>query len=308
MNIEAINLLDELRHKRKTPKNMEYFYDVLESVYNSEKEPVFKKFNKKLIGTYCILVSEELIYAVDALPVRLCGGSYETSLAAEEHFPAGSCSLMKSSYGAFRSDEFPWVEEIKALVAPATCDWKKKFNDLDLDKPVHMMNVPFSKKRDSAGKAWLEEVYELKRFLESQTKKRITTGSLMKAIEHVQKAHLEFRRLYELRKKKPSVISGVDSVIALNAYFFDDAAQWAKAMSALADELEERVRAEEAVCRKSTPRILVTGSPIIFPNMKIVSLIEESGGVVAIDDLCSSTRSILSMMRWLLTREICLTL
>jgi len=58
------------------------------------------------------------------------------------------------------------------------------------------------------------------------------------------------------------------------------------------DELQKRAQSGESVCRKNTPRLLVTGSPVIFPNMKILTLIEESGGIVAIDDLCSSVRYI----------------
>ncbi len=38
------------------------------------------------------------------------------------------------------------------------------------------------------------------------------------------------------------------------------------------------------------PRILITGSPLVAPTWKIPVLIEESGGVVVTDDLCTGTK------------------
>ena len=44
--------------------------------------------------------------------------------------------------------------------------------------------------------------------------------------------------------------------------------------------------------QKKLPRILITGSPITFPNLKIPLLIEELGGIVAADETCIGDRGL----------------
>ncbi len=40
----------------------------------------------------------------------------------------------------------------------------------------------------------------------------------------------------------------------------------------------------------AAPRLLLTGAPLIYPNFKLARIIEQSGAVIAADDLCSSTQ------------------
>ncbi|MBW1963351.1 MAG: 2-hydroxyacyl-CoA dehydratase, partial [Deltaproteobacteria bacterium] len=55
-------------------------------------------------------------------------------------------------------------------------------------------------------------------------------------------------------------------------------------------ELETRASKGRSVCRERTPRILLAGSPPIFPNMKIPSLVEEMGAVIVADESCMGSR------------------
>jgi benzoyl-CoA reductase/2-hydroxyglutaryl-CoA dehydratase subunit BcrC/BadD/HgdB len=54
--------------------------------------------------------------------------------------------------------------------------------------------------------------------------------------------------------------------------------------------LRERAEKGQTVTSKKLPRILLTGSPIVFPNMKIPLLIEETGGIAAADETCMGER------------------
>ncbi|MBQ8119680.1 MAG: 2-hydroxyacyl-CoA dehydratase [Ruminococcus sp.] len=51
-----------------------------------------------------------------------------------------------------------------------------------------------------------------------------------------------------------------------------------------------RAAAGQTVTSKKLPGILLTGSPIVFPNLKIPLLIEEMGGIVAADETCMGER------------------
>jgi benzoyl-CoA reductase/2-hydroxyglutaryl-CoA dehydratase subunit BcrC/BadD/HgdB len=72
----------------------------------------------------------------------------------------------------------------------------------------------------------------------------------------------------------------------MNAASYLDAGTWADALRALNDELERRAYANKLVSRKDLPRIMLTGSPIVFPNLKIPLLVEEAGGMVVADETC----------------------
>ena len=44
--------------------------------------------------------------------------------------------------------------------------------------------------------------------------------------------------------------------------------------------------------RENQPRILLTGSPVVFPNFKLPLLIEEMGGLLAADETCMGERGL----------------
>ena len=61
-------------------------------------------------------------------------------------------------------------------------------------------------------------------------------------------------------------------------------------MSLLNDELETRVLPHQMASKENRPRILITGSPIVFPNFKLPLLIEEMGGALVADETCMGER------------------
>ena len=58
----------------------------------------------------------------------------------------------------------------------------------------------------------------------------------------------------------------------------------------LNDELEQRQG--KAVCPARGPRVMIAGSPVIFPNLKLPQLIEELGAIVVADESCVGERAL----------------
>lgn len=65
---------------------------------------------------------------------------------------------------------------------------------------------------------------------------------------------------------------------------------WSEYLGKLNDELEKRSQPEGRISKKQRPKIILTGSPVIFPNIKIPLLIEEMGGLLASDETCMGER------------------
>jgi benzoyl-CoA reductase/2-hydroxyglutaryl-CoA dehydratase subunit BcrC/BadD/HgdB len=75
--------------------------------------------------------------------------------------------------------------------------------------------------------------------------------------------------------------------------FFDDISRWTEKTNLLCDELEQKLKENLTVAPQDTPRILLTGSPMIWPDCwKIPNLIEEAkpAGLIVADELCSGDR------------------
>jgi benzoyl-CoA reductase/2-hydroxyglutaryl-CoA dehydratase subunit BcrC/BadD/HgdB len=158
--------------------------------------------------------------------------------------------------------------------------------------PVWAMTVPRVKDSEQSMRLWNEELKAVKAQIEALTGNKIKGKQLKSAIERTQKATKAFRRLQDLRKGPP-VIMGRDAMLVNQTYMWDDIDRWTEKTEALCDELEKRVSQKKWACPPDTPRVMVTGTPMIWPdNWKVPTLVEEANpqGVLVADELCSGER------------------
>ncbi|OGF45233.1 MAG: hypothetical protein A2231_00410 [Candidatus Firestonebacteria bacterium RIFOXYA2_FULL_40_8] len=268
----------------KNPEAMAYFYDIL-TTDKREKELIESK--AKVTGTYCYFAPEEIIYAAGAVPVRLCSGIYETITTSEEVLPRDICPLCKSSLGC-RILGLNYTGVVQMIVLPASCDAKKKLGEYLSDYlPVVMLNLPNVKDYRVSKEVWLREIKSLKVKLEEFTGKKITKQSLKHWTGVLKSRALLFRDIFEMRKKNPGIISHRDFLAFVQASFYDDIMRWMEHGKILKKELEERIKNYPGF---KGERLLLTGAPVIFPNFKILSVIEDLGALVTVDELCSGTQ------------------
>jgi benzoyl-CoA reductase/2-hydroxyglutaryl-CoA dehydratase subunit BcrC/BadD/HgdB len=277
------------------PKAMDYFYDLYRGVY-CHGEKLAKQ--GPLVGTTCIQVPEELVYAMGAQPVRLCNGSYHYDQIGADFMPAKSCSLVKATLGMLNSNNpVPRVGKLDLIVNPTTCDQKKKASAMmaEMGHQVHDLELPNVKESEAARVYWQRSVRMLAERLRSLTGKRLTRKNLMAAMAKVRRAQAAFRTLDAFRSAQPALFLGKDAFLVTNAYFIDDIDRWTDAVERLNEELAQRAAHGTTAAQKKAPRILFTGSPPVFPNLKLPLLIEEAGGVVVADETCSANRMLYDM-------------
>lgn len=279
--------------QKNRPKGMEYFDFVMSEIHGLRiKELVDAKAEgRKVVGTFCVFVPEELVLAVDAICVGLCAGAELGFDAAEEFLPRNTCSLIKSAFGFKLAKVCPYIESTDMIVGENTCDGKKKAYESykDLVNNLYVMDIPQMK--SASGRDLLKAEY--KRFaaaLEEMTGKTITVESLKKGIEIVNKKRKAILRLGRLRAANPVPISGLDVLLANQIYFYDDPERFTNSVNALCDELEERIEQGVGVFPADTPRILVSGCPMAIPNWKLPHLIETSGATIVGEEMCTGER------------------
>ncbi len=286
--------LEQMQNAPSRPAAMEWFDQRARFLDSERVEEIqrHKEAGGKVIGTMCVFAPLELIRAADAIPVRLCSGLHNTIATGEELMAdAGLCPMVKSTLGVKMTRASPYFEASDAVIVPMVCDGKFKLGEVLQDfTKVWMINVPHIKDTTQARSMWLDEVRALQQQIEGLTGNRIYWEELKREIQLSLKAQTVARRLYDLRKADPPVINGRDSLLVNQMPHTEDMSQWVEHATDLAEELEQRVRDGIAVSDPEAPRILLAGAPVMWPNFKIPQLIEESGGTIVADELCSGTR------------------
>lgn len=276
------------------PQIMQYF-DEISNLFGQREEELRtqKEQGFKIIGYTCLFTPVELILAADAIPVRVGSGWYDTTRLGTRVVPSEVCPVIRSTIGARMVHLSPYLELSDAIINPLTCDGRTKLSEIIGNaKPVWAMCPPRVKDSPQSRNLWNEEVRTLKKRLEDLTGTKITSKRLRASIEMMQKASRAFRRLQKIRKGPP-VIMGRDAMLVNQTSMWDDIKRWTEKTEELCDELERRVSQEMWACPPDTSRVMVTGTPMIWPdNWKIPSLIEESKprGLLVVDELCSGDR------------------
>ncbi len=273
-------------------KNMEYFDFVVSEVHGLRVKELVdeKKAGNPVVSSFCVFVPEELVIAAGGSSIGLCAGAQFTIPTAEEVLPRDLCPLIKASVGFKLEKICPYFEVSDFVVGETTCDGKKKaWELLNEHIPTYVMELP-QQKTEASRKLWEAEVKRFKEYIEENSGRTIETDKLATAIELINKKRAVLQRLYDTRKADPAPLSGKDALLITQLAFFDDPERFTQKVTALCEELEQRVNDKEGVAPKGTPRILITGTPMPLPSWKIHHLVESSGGIVVCEESCTGTR------------------
>ncbi|MHA1283033.1 MAG: double-cubane-cluster-containing anaerobic reductase [Promethearchaeota archaeon] len=250
-----------------------------------------KEEGKKIIGTFCLYVPDEIIFALDAIGVGLCGGTNFSNYASEDLLPTNICDLIKSALGFGLGKICPYYQLTDLLIGETTCDGKKKaWEVLSRYKEVYVMETPQCKDRAQAREHFLSELKALVKKLEDLTGNKLTAKKLKESMKLISNKRRQMKRVYEARKADPVPISGKDALLMSQVAFYDDPNRQIEMIGKLADELEQRIKDGIGVTEKGAKRIIISGTPMAIPNWKLHHLIESKGAVIVAEETCTGTR------------------
>ena len=277
------------------PEGMGYFDFVMSEVHGLRIKELLdeKAAGRKIVGSYCVFVPEEIVLAANATLVGLCSGADFAMEEVEKLLPRNTCALIKSSFGFKLGKVCPYLESADMIVGENTCDGKKKaYESLgDLVDNLYVMDLPQVKSGN--GKALLKAEYDrFKTAMEDLTGVAITADSLMEGIRTVNAKRAAVHRLSALRKADPAPISGLDALLANQVFFYDNPARFTESVHKICDELEKRIESKQGVFPTGTPRVLVSGCPQAVPNWKLPWIVETSGAVIVGEESCVGERGV----------------
>jgi benzoyl-CoA reductase subunit C len=240
---------------------------------------------KKVVGYFCSYAPEELIYAAGALPLRMFGTNESIHLA-DTHLQSYCCSFVRGILEEALSDRLNFVD---GVIFPHTCDSFQRLSDiwrLNITGQFHLdIVLPVKLDTPSAKQYFIDVLEKLKKDLGKALGVEITDTMISNAIKTYNKIRGLMMRLYELRSNNPGILSGRDFHSIIKAAMTMERDNFVKLLAEIIGELE---KAGNGKLKPGTKRLVLTGSVCSHPD--IYDIIENSGGVVVWDDLCTGSR------------------
>jgi bzd-type benzoyl-CoA reductase N subunit len=244
----------------------------------------WKQSGKKVFGWLCTYVPEEIIHAAGILPIRITGSIQETELDdGNAYLYVNSCSFSRSCLQLGLRSEYDFLD---GVVGGSTCDGARRLFDLwrqYIGTPFHhVLTVP-RKYTEKAHQLYYQEVLQFTRHLEDHLGFKIAEDKLLESIKLYNESRSLLKALYDLRKMEKPPITGAETMEVLNASF-----RMPKELfnSWLKDLLKELAECDCANTGRA--RLMLIGS--VLTNPDFIKAIENQGGLVVTDELCTSTR------------------
>jgi benzoyl-CoA reductase/2-hydroxyglutaryl-CoA dehydratase subunit BcrC/BadD/HgdB len=278
--------------QKNRPEKIAYFDGMVENIHTGRIHELVaaKEAGRPVIGTFCVYIPEEVVVAAGGICVGLCGGAQGPIADAERILPRNICPMVKSAFGFKIGRICPYFQVVDFVYGETTCDAKKKtWELLDEYVPTHVMEIP-QMKREKDKALWLDEVKDFKVAVDKITGTETGFDEMAQAIVTINAKRKALQRLNNLRHHNPSPISGKDMLLIEQIAFYDEPNRFVEQVNALCEELEERIKQGVAVTPATTPRIMVSGTPMALPNWKLHNIIETSGAVVVNEESCIGTR------------------
>ncbi len=269
-----------LEQRRDFCPQMTYFLDLLmRALYPNA---IGEATGRPVVAHLCNQAPFELFHAMGVHPVRLGSGSFNVVRVSSSRLPVLMCPYLKATMGMLELHNDTRTDALPQVV-PTTCDWVVKFPEMaDTVEKTCFLELPHLRENEKGQQRWLEEMYGLVDFLENQTGRKLKRKTLKASVQTFMQAWKTMGKLIDLRRR--GLLSGIWFMVVINSFMMDPVEIWTEQVEKLLDGLEE------SSFQPLPQGLFLAGSPIVFPNYKLLDLIESAGMDVFADDLCTSER------------------
>ncbi len=258
-----------------------YFLDLL--MRPMDLDGLQAAVGRPVVEHLCNQAPYELFHAMGVHPLRMASGCFAAGRLSAGDFPVLMCPMLKAIVGMQRLRESSQAAQ-SARVVPTTCDWVVQYQQMtDADpEQTFFMELPHLRESERGQQRWLEEAYELVRFLESRTGVKLKRKALCSSVQIFMRAWQAIGRLIEQRRA--GRLPAVWFMAVANSFMLDPIEPWTEQLQRVLAHVDAHPS------QVSGKGVFLAGSPILFPNFKLPLLIEAAGMTVLADDLCTSER------------------
>lgn len=243
-----------------------------------------KAEGKKIVGYLCIYPVLEIITALDLVPYRIFGKMKEPITKADACLPTVVCPFIRSALDLGLKGEYDFLD---GVVFSHVCDVAEKTAHIwqtYLNPPYsHFIDTPHTIHKASQ-EQHKEELKDFKKTLEVFAGKELSLRRLKESIKAHNQQRALVRKLYELRKPDPPLISGSETLQVMSALMSIPLEEGNTLLRDAINEIKERKDGPE----KKPVRLLIWGS--IIDDLPLVKIIENMGANLVMDDTCVGSR------------------
>lgn len=228
----------------------------------------------KIIGYTCSYVPEELIISAGLQPYRVTNiGANTSALTPSFVCPFASATLEN----ILKHENF-----FSGFIVAHTCDPMWRLYDIlkkKLSKPLFLLRVPHNTDNELSLDFFRMELVRLEEFLENNFEAKIDHNTLFSSIELCNENRALLKSIYVLNT------GGKYKINAFDRFHLALASMWMPK-----SEINTQIKSLnfDNVETRSNVRLHLNGTTVY--DLVLIKTIEESGGFVASDDLCTGSR------------------
>lgn len=159
----------------------------------------------KILGHFQVYFPEEIAHAAGMLPYKMCGATLE-SRHADSRFGSYLCSIIKTSLELVLSDRI----KLDMFVTHPICDAARNLGTIwgrNYSHPCQILYLPQNPNSSYSIQYLTDEYNRLKGVIEEVAEHKITESELNNSIQVFNHNRLLIRKLYEIKKTKPWLIT-----------------------------------------------------------------------------------------------------
>jgi len=262
--------------------------EVLHEMKRIVEDPVsagkrFKDTLKRpMIGYFCTYTPEELIHAAGCVPYRIMGRKKQVEFA-DRHLQSYSCSLVRTGLDMALAGELDFLD---GTVFPHTCDSIQRLSDIWRINAGFLYHgdivLPVKLHTESARKYIIDELSAFRASLEEFTGNEITDDAIADSIKAYNLMRDNLNRLHDIKRKNPGIVKSTLADDCVQAAMYMPVEEHNRLMADLLAEFEGKDDPYDPI------RLVVVGNMCVFGE--IYDFIEDAGGSVAGDDMCTGYR------------------
>jgi benzoyl-CoA reductase/2-hydroxyglutaryl-CoA dehydratase subunit BcrC/BadD/HgdB len=232
---------------------------------------------------------EELVLACDAIPVCFIqAGDNDILKDAGAYICRWYDPFWRSQMGYVTSGKDPYYTIADLIVIPITDNHTRAFSNTvgyyTPEKESFVFGVPHVKDEYALG-YYLQGINRLKKKLEDFTGVEISESRLKQSIQLCNRERQLLRQISLMRQSENFVVASKDFVALNHGSFIADKAVMIEILESFIKEARDSVPTP-----KNGPRILLTGSTLARGDSKVIDIIEDTGGVVVMEEFAEGIR------------------
>ena len=222
-------------------------------------------------------IPEEIVMSAGAEPYWLIGGSLGSLTWSDDLVPRDTDPVSRSVLGYINRPKTDFSNSL--FIIPLINDSMRKiaYHLKSESKKICCVDIPPDRNDKYSAEKYAEQMKKICSELSAHVHKKVTKNSVVSAMKRVSMARGVLARFLELSRGRTDIITDSARLFIKNSYYMTNSLDnWIYHVESLSREVEfysSKFKNKEI----NRPRIMLAGSPVIFPNYKIPFLIRDTG-------------------------------